>query len=600
MFGKSTLGSTEWYSPNDTKTGCLFYTSGETIGAIFAAFRNQEEWGSSQPIVRAILYDEVGNKIAETNEIQMGRTADDFIQKFRSFILPSLITLPEGYFRLTLQIGGYGAIMWLQDDYLQPISIRNNDTYADGASDPFEASDPEPPTVYYKEFSIYATTLEPAPPKAGFTFESPIVNKPSTFDASISTSGWSGTEPTTIVEYQWNWGDGSPIEVTASPAIQHTFTAIGVYQVTLTVVDNIGQIGALQYNITVRTAGEYYTWPIGFEIPEDAIFIQPGNTVEDQQKIQPYPFQSESSWAGEQNPNYVIERIPDPTGSGRGHVLRMALLGGETIGGLDARRIHIRHLWRPQIDRDLWIEAEVYIPPDFIIDSWTAILHYQSERVWSYGNSQMVQHQHGLGLIEAFQNPDGSYPLQTILTLSGSPSYITQGNVADAVDVTAPYLMSGTDVYRVTRDGLYLGQWNKIKTHAHRPLEDPFSYEKGYLEVWINDVKQPWYKAGTTTPAPEMDADLRLYDRMCGAHPDTIAALPPTVNPEAIPGGIGLARAWLEGGIDLYSGSPYSPKELLWDNVVLATTEPKPFNINFIVLAPFIIAGLYILYKKIR
>jgi hypothetical protein len=65
---------------------------------------------------------------------------------------------------------------------------------------------------------------------------SPETGEATTFNASACWDPDGGS----ITQYSWNWGDGSPISNTASPAINHTFTSYNEtgYQITLTVTDD--------------------------------------------------------------------------------------------------------------------------------------------------------------------------------------------------------------------------------------------------------------------------------------------------------------------------------------------------------------------------
>ena len=47
----------------------------------------------------------------------------------------------------------------------------------------------------------------------------------------------------TIVRYDWNFGDGTPVEMTANATLNHTFTSVGSKSVTLTVWDNGNGVG---------------------------------------------------------------------------------------------------------------------------------------------------------------------------------------------------------------------------------------------------------------------------------------------------------------------------------------------------------------------
>lgn len=87
-------------------------------------------------------------------------------------------------------------------------------------------------------------------PVAKFTASpsSPVPGQPVFFNGSESTG--SGTR--TIVDYQWDFGDGGTGRgVTTS----HTYAAPGNYTVTLSVVDDAGRVGSTSSALTVSTTG---------------------------------------------------------------------------------------------------------------------------------------------------------------------------------------------------------------------------------------------------------------------------------------------------------------------------------------------------------
>jgi len=76
-----------------------------------------------------------------------------------------------------------------------------------------------------------------SPPQASFTFP-PVkkyVNTSVGFDASTSSPENFGDN---ITGYEWDWGDGSPRNVTTSPLSSHKFTTTGTYNVTLKATNN--------------------------------------------------------------------------------------------------------------------------------------------------------------------------------------------------------------------------------------------------------------------------------------------------------------------------------------------------------------------------
>jgi len=92
-----------------------------------------------------------------------------------------------------------------------------------------------------------AITVGASPePAASFVFSPtmPKITTPVFFNADASRA----TPGRTIVRYSWNFGDG----VSADGAFaSHLFTLAGIYNVTLTVTDDVGQQGTLAAAVTV-------------------------------------------------------------------------------------------------------------------------------------------------------------------------------------------------------------------------------------------------------------------------------------------------------------------------------------------------------------
>ncbi|RLG89411.1 hypothetical protein DRO34_07245, partial [Candidatus Bathyarchaeota archaeon] len=74
-------------------------------------------------------------------------------------------------------------------------------------------------------------------PEAAFTYSplNPLVNETVTFDASASVPN-----DGSIVNYTWNFGDGTPEVTETDPIITHNFTDVGTYNVTLLVFNDLG------------------------------------------------------------------------------------------------------------------------------------------------------------------------------------------------------------------------------------------------------------------------------------------------------------------------------------------------------------------------
>ncbi len=86
-------------------------------------------------------------------------------------------------------------------------------------------------------------------PSASFTFspQQPTVNQTVNFDGSASTA------PTgrTIVTYEWNFGDGSPLAF--GVRVSHAYTTAGDYNVVLTVTDSLGARASTTNRVSVTS-----------------------------------------------------------------------------------------------------------------------------------------------------------------------------------------------------------------------------------------------------------------------------------------------------------------------------------------------------------
>jgi large repetitive protein len=104
------------------------------------------------------------------------------------------------------------------------------------------------------------------------------LNLPATFDASASTPGANAT----IVSYAWTFGDGG---AAGGQVVQHTFTSVGTFNVTLTVTNDRGLAASTVQAVTVGQAPAP-TGDFDFSPREPA----PGDTVIfNAERVQPGP-----------------------------------------------------------------------------------------------------------------------------------------------------------------------------------------------------------------------------------------------------------------------------------------------------------------------
>jgi len=97
-------------------------------------------------------------------------------------------------------------------------------------------------------FVFQPSLASPGPPVADFTYlpGTPVIGETVTFDASLSTP-----DGGTIVSYIWSFGDGSPIVVETDPVTTHQYTEVGIYSVSLVIVDSESEIDSTTKNVTV-------------------------------------------------------------------------------------------------------------------------------------------------------------------------------------------------------------------------------------------------------------------------------------------------------------------------------------------------------------
>ncbi len=109
--------------------------------------------------------------------------------------------------------------------------------------------------------AIYDVLYTPYPPTASFSWTppQPYPNMTVTFDASSSSAeGFNDT----IVQYEWNWDDGTPNDITADPIITHKFLEVRQHIVTLNVTDQEGLWGLTQKPIVIKPTNPIaaFTW----------------------------------------------------------------------------------------------------------------------------------------------------------------------------------------------------------------------------------------------------------------------------------------------------------------------------------------------------
>jgi chitodextrinase len=93
------------------------------------------------------------------------------------------------------------------------------------------------------------TVATSSDPTASFVSSpaAPKINGLVSFNASASK----GVEGRSVVEYQWDFGDGTPLVTSASPVVTHVFTTAASYTVTLRITDDTGRFASVSNELEV-------------------------------------------------------------------------------------------------------------------------------------------------------------------------------------------------------------------------------------------------------------------------------------------------------------------------------------------------------------
>jgi PKD repeat protein len=147
---------------------------------------------------------------------------------------------------------------------------------------------------------LWSTTSKPVTvyptygPIADFTYtpSEPFATALVRFNASSSTLGWNGTGYPRIVSYIWDFGDGMPTYNGTTPVVTHQYWPEGLYNVTLKIIDDIGQwdieteqlnvtLADIVHDVTVFSIDFISEVHKGWVVPVDVLVYNNGTTTED-------------------------------------------------------------------------------------------------------------------------------------------------------------------------------------------------------------------------------------------------------------------------------------------------------------------------------
>jgi len=213
---------------------------------------------------------------------------------------PEPVVMPEPIFQATSgdhEADGYTGLATSSD-----VSLEDPMTHADWRtvylSFGFEGINNPPPETFV--FDSRATTMMHL---LGFLFTQPTVTLPDyDVDAGavelVATAGFASEDTTDLVQYRWDFGDGSAIQTTTVPTVTHTYGA-GMYTARVEVSDfydhtaiDEGTVTATGYTLTVNTIGNGNVTPV-----PDQTEYAPGTQV--QLTATPDPNWFFAGWSGD-------------------------------------------------------------------------------------------------------------------------------------------------------------------------------------------------------------------------------------------------------------------------------------------------------------
>ena len=127
------------------------------------------------------------------------------------------------------------------------------------------------------------------PPAAGFVFVGTEIwkGRSVTFDAtdSLDPDGW-------VIQYEWDFGDGSSGDISHSPLVNHVFEVAGKVTVTLAVVDDMGSYGQVSVDFTVLNREPVVSLiadPTDL-LTEEVVFIDGSRSYDDDGQLMEFEF----------------------------------------------------------------------------------------------------------------------------------------------------------------------------------------------------------------------------------------------------------------------------------------------------------------------
>ena len=233
-----TAGCTIKETPNPSITGPSEFGLSLTLAAVPDLLTRD---GASQSVIVVNAVDATGAP-ARSIQLRLDMVVSGIEQDFGALSTKTLFTNADGRATAT-----YTAPPSLASAVSNFVTIRaspvrtNQQSTASGIAGQFVSVDIR---------LVSANTNTPGSPVAFFTF-APSTGVTTSTLVAFNASGSYPVAGSRIVNYAWDWGDGTSDLLNSSPNEDHDWAGAGTYSVTLTVTDDLGQRASTTKVITV-------------------------------------------------------------------------------------------------------------------------------------------------------------------------------------------------------------------------------------------------------------------------------------------------------------------------------------------------------------
>jgi PKD repeat protein len=294
--------------------------------------------------------------------------------------------------------------------------------------------------------AVQNVTVNASAVTAAFVFSptAPIVGSSINFDASVSKAA----PGRSLVQYNWNWGDGSVATTTGSPLTTHTYGSVGTYNVTLAVTDDSGSSATAVQTVTAQPVGS----PAA---PTAAFVVSPTSPVAgsaaffDASPSKPAAGQSISSYSwnwGDGSPAGADVKPTHTFASAAAYTVTLTVKDNDNVTGIISQVITVQPVGTPVPPTASFTSSPSGASVNQVINfnataSKAAAGHSLTNYSWNWGDGSGL----GSGVTTTHTYTlAGTYTVTLTVTDDASQTAIVSQSIAVGVNPTARFTSSPT------------------------------------------------------------------------------------------------------------------------------------------------------------